>query len=673
MRITSFMLLKKLQRRAAAFVGLAGVFLFAVGTPAWAATYYLAPGGNDSNAGTSLGTAWLTLSKVNSTLQAGDVVLIQPGTYSGGIAPVRDGGASSRISYVGSLASPGAAVVASINLTGRSYISVKGVTSTGDLTINAGAARAIAQHDSILNVIGRGSFSMSGAQFCYVGHSTIGDTTAGHEFRMNEANVVQTVDGDHTDFAADTTKFCTLEDNVFYATAAPRNHCISLSNLRGCEFNRNQFNISLLALCDGGWGMVFFTLSNTTFTDNKFIQRNACAGTLPGGSFSLRQRDHCRNVTFLRDTFLVSPQTTYPIKYYFTTGGNTGSNNEGPHKHFYLDGAGPLNGDDWLAHGDARGSCGYNKWVDCYFQGDGYIGCAQTSHRDTITGTTFAMKQSTGSVDWKADSLLFRHNTYINTVGPQTFVAMLTGGEELTNSAIEYNIFRGTGVAAYGVVDYPVANHGDYNLVYSPGAEEARAIDAGDLGQSAPGTGHNMCTVYGNDCNSLWGDPQLGSVAWASADPTPQTGSIAFSSSLWPDGYVGAIRSGTSLGDLSAPAAVGDLALALISDHTVVLRWTATGDDGTTGTATAYDLRWSNQPITASNFATATPVGIQPVPAVAGSAQNYVLADLTLSTNYYFALKVRDESNNWSDLSNVLGATTKVTDTVPPASITFGP
>ena len=124
---------------------------------------------------------------------------------------------------------------------------------------------------------------------------------------------------------------------------------------------------------------------------------------------------------------------------------------------------------------------------------------------------------------------------------------------------------------------------------------------------------------------------------------------------------------------VTPPAAVSDLALALVSDHTIVLRWTATGDDGTTGQASAYELRWSNQPITASNFAAATPVGIQPVPAVAGTPQSYVLTGLPLSTSYYFALRAVDESGNWSDLGNVLAATTSATDTVPPAPTTLGP
>jgi len=247
---------------------------------------------------------------------------------------------------------------------------------------------------------------------------------------------------------------------------------------------------------------------------------------------------------------------------------------------------------------------------------------------------------------------------------------------EMTRSTLRSNIFYATGSTTYGAVLIPdVASvRSDSNLVYSAGGNANNAFWVRSTGSACrvrPGC--SWCDTYGKDCNSQWGDPQFTSVSWSSPNATPRTGSIALSAGLWPDGYAGAIASGTSVGDLTPPGAVGDLGLALISDHTIVLRWTATGDDGTTGQASAYDLRWSNQPITAANFAAATPVAVQPVPAVAGTPQSYVLTDLALSTNYYFALRVMDESGNWSNLGNVLEATTKATDTVPPAPITFGP
>jgi chitodextrinase len=61
------------------------------------------------------------------------------------------------------------------------------------------------------------------------------------------------------------------------------------------------------------------------------------------------------------------------------------------------------------------------------------------------------------------------------------------------------------------------------------------------------------------------------------------------------------------------------------------------------------------------------------VPAVAGTPQSYVLTEQVPSTNYYFALRAADEAGNWSDVGNVLAATTKATDTVPPAPVTWGP
>jgi hypothetical protein len=656
MRTTFSSLRKKFQRRAAAFAGLAGAALLAGGTPAWAATYYVAPGGNDSSAGTSLGTAWLTLSKVNSSLQPGDVVLIQPGTYSGGITPARDGGPSSRISYVGSPTSPGAAVVASITLSGRSYISVKGVTSSGDISIVArwtsDATSAPAEYDSVLYVTGLAGLTMNGAHFSHVRHCTIGNGTAGDEFSM-------------TNLFQDSTRFCTIEDNVFTFTAAVESYATHFAGIRNCSFSRNRFNLRVLP-ASGAAGMVpRYTMLDCSFTDNKWIFKND-NDDAPTSS-GLLLRDRCRFNSWTRDTFLVHPSSTYRIKYRFGSGGNDAST--GNH---YTDG---LNYDDWRFHNDAKGSCGNNTWTDCYFQSDGEraegIGMSQRTHSDRFFGNTFVTKSP---VVFFADSLYFHHNTIINLGSPD----VVSGESEsvITGSTIRRNIFYGTGSnTSYPTVTLPYSNtvSSDSNAVYSLGGNPNDAFHERFHDWSCKaGEGCSWCDTYRKDCASRWFNPEFLDLTWSSP-PNPRPGNAAAFLAWGADGYVGAIRPGTSVGDLTAPAAVGDLALALVSDHTVVLSWTATGDDGMTGQASAYDLRWSNQPITASNFAAATPVGIQPVPAVAGSTQSYVLTDLVLSTNYYFALRVVDESGNWSGLGNVLGAITKATDTVPPAPVMLGP
>lgn len=53
-----------------------------------AATYYVSPSGNDSNTGTSEGTAWRTLQHAGDVARAGDTVNILPGSYSNSGAPV---------------------------------------------------------------------------------------------------------------------------------------------------------------------------------------------------------------------------------------------------------------------------------------------------------------------------------------------------------------------------------------------------------------------------------------------------------------------------------------------------------------------------------------------------------------------------------------------------------
>ena len=63
------------------------VFLFAC--PAWAATYYVKNGGNDSLDGLSDSTAWASIAKVRATVRSGDTVYFRSqDTWSGSSSPV---------------------------------------------------------------------------------------------------------------------------------------------------------------------------------------------------------------------------------------------------------------------------------------------------------------------------------------------------------------------------------------------------------------------------------------------------------------------------------------------------------------------------------------------------------------------------------------------------------
>lgn len=105
------------------------------------------------------------------------------------------------------------------------------------------------------------------------------------------------------------------------------------------------------------------------------------------------------------------------------------------------------------------------------------------------------------------------------------------------------------------------------------------------------------------------------------------------------------------LPDVTAPAAVTDLT-PMLAKYQGVVQWTAPGDDGNEGRAARYDVRYSTSPITAGNFASATPF-YAGVPGIPGTEECADIDGLSSCTWYYFALKTRDDRWNWSPISNL--------------------
>ncbi len=111
--------------------------------------------------------------------------------------------------------------------------------------------------------------------------------------------------------------------------------------------------------------------------------------------------------------------------------------------------------------------------------------------------------------------------------------------------------------------------------------------------------------------------------------------------------------------DSTAPAAITDLA-AYVGSYggNVDLFWTAPGDDGSTGTATRYLVRYAAAPIlTEADWNAATPVttGV-PAPYPAGLLQSMTVSGLTPERVYYFAVRAEDEEFNRAGLSNSASA-----------------
>jgi hypothetical protein len=101
-----------------------------------------------------------------------------------------------------------------------------------------------------------------------------------------------------------------------------------------------------------------------------------------------------------------------------------------------------------------------------------------------------------------------------------------------------------------------------------------------------------------------------------------------------------------ALPDTIPPASILDLAAKSNGTYgSVELTWTATGDDGTDGYATSYEVRYSVSPITDSSTwgaATAVTTGL-PVPKAPGLADGMTVTRLAPGVTYYFAVRALDD------------------------------
>jgi hypothetical protein len=109
-------------------------------------------------------------------------------------------------------------------------------------------------------------------------------------------------------------------------------------------------------------------------------------------------------------------------------------------------------------------------------------------------------------------------------------------------------------------------------------------------------------------------------------------------------------------GDVTEPATVTDLAAAPGDfPGEVRLSWTASGDDGMSGTASEYRFKVAYAAIDAVNFDSAADLERwtnEPLPAAAGSPEEWTVFGLSPDSTYYFALVVVDDANNESGISN---------------------
>ncbi|MDD3051317.1 MAG: fibronectin type III domain-containing protein [Candidatus Cloacimonetes bacterium] len=123
-------------------------------------------------------------------------------------------------------------------------------------------------------------------------------------------------------------------------------------------------------------------------------------------------------------------------------------------------------------------------------------------------------------------------------------------------------------------------------------------------------------------------------------------------------------------GDITSPSAINDLMINNVSANSVQLKWTAVGDDGLSGRAESYIIKYAEALIDADNWQSAIEYQNELNPLVSGQLEFMWINGLLEGTEYFFAVKAVDDSNNLSDISNCVNETTLIsTDITPPGVI----
>ena len=639
-----------LQVRRDRSIVVLSVLALCFASPGAATVRYVSPTGSSSNSGTSAGLPW-SMAQANFALQAGDVCMVLPGTYNTSINPANAGTSNAtRITYVGDLSNPGAAVVPSIQPR-KAYVSIKAITATDGFTLAYPA-----RYDSIYKCISGGGLQFQAAKYCVVGSNTINGLVG---FLANGGLPCYTSQSlDPNCFA--NTEYDTLRSNfIDLGRVIPGSRSFEFKAwTQHCLIDSNRvigtFDDAGSSLADGGIAVVSYNSYMQTFRDNRWqfeaVNNHHNFPSTTWDAFYLR--DSLSSTTFERDTILAGTNTPDPYSIRCTM--SASGSFPGSVRNMTL-----LNC-VVRVKGDFMWQNGFNNWT--------IDGCVlQSEHGRPLLVLT----------DWNGSKV--RHSTIwasgeaLRMEGPSSGNHMLGTGNEVTSN-IFYSKNAGT-LNGYGGVAMWKDNTSNFksnnNLYFAPqytnSPGDLSLVWSGYYG-SKPGSGQPWNTLNGQDAASKAGSPAFVDSSYATFDPRLRLGSIAIGlGQIATD--AGAIPFNAAGADVTPPAAVNDLSTSNIAGTSLLLSWTAPGNDGMNGLASAYDLRFSTSPITTSNFASAAVLIPQPTPNLGGSTQSYVATGLTAGTTYYFAIRTRDGMNNWSGLSNVPSATMLTSDTMPPASI----
>jgi hypothetical protein len=99
--------------------------------------------------------------------------------------------------------------------------------------------------------------------------------------------------------------------------------------------------------------------------------------------------------------------------------------------------------------------------------------------------------------------------------------------------------------------------------------------------------------------------------------------------------------------DLGAPGAASEIIAAQVEQNRAQITFVAPGEDGATGTVTAYEIRYqASGPITDANFADAPRIATSVDPDEPGQVQVFDLTGLLPETTYYVGIRASDDCRN---------------------------
>jgi hypothetical protein len=268
-----------------------------------------------------------------------------------------------------------------------------------------------------------------------------------------------------------------------------------------------------------------------------------------------------------------------------------------------------------------------------------------TNTYEAIVGTNPMSADTDGDTATDYQEFIHSTNPFVDTVPPATITNLAVDGATATSVTLTWTApgdNGATGTAIGYVVKYSTAG-----AITGANWDSATEYAQSWTPLAAGGSENHVVSPLAGD-TQYW-------FAVEAYDRTPNCGGVSNS----PSGKTS---------DTVAPCAITDFAVIGVVDNNVTLSWTAPGDNGATGTAASYVMKYSTTgAITDANWGSANTYAQSWTPRSGGSAEVHTITGLTHDTTYWFAVEARDEVPLSGVCSNCPSAT--ISDNTSPGTI----